>query len=279
MSIIYPGMKSGASGVQPGTPTALLRSLGTPTTNLFQPIRRNSTTGSNLSLSAVITSGSTLQASTLLALNTTEERVVGDRSGVVYADVGCQTDPLQPAKAEGSERPAVESPDHKAGANRNRGGSDGASAAGLSRDVQRPQASRNVALVHQRSRSNEMDYSSAGITAGKSITTDFQSPPGSYKNMRAFRPVSTGSTGTGSMFFSDSLPSVSTRGQTISRTESSDSTRTLTPSPDVSARGSSGPVARVSSEGRPVSSSFWSREFATMSDYFASDTNIEVTDC
>jgi hypothetical protein len=58
----------------------------------------------------------------------------------------------------------------------------------------------------------------------------------------------------------------------------SDSSRTLTPSPDAPPR-TTDPITRVSSEGRPAFSSHWSREFATMSDYFTSDSNMEATDC
>lgn len=281
MSIMFPGMKPGACGVQAGTPTALLRSLGAPTANFFQPIQSNSTTGSNLSLSTANNSSSTLPVATPLALNIPEERSVGcGNVGMIYADVGCQTDPWIPSDAGTLEKIEIESSNCGAANDRIadtscQGGDVAASDGENSKQHKTP---ANAALAHQRSRSNEIDYSSARFAAGRANTVCFKSPPGSYGNMRAFRPVSAGSTDvTSSTFFSDSLPSVTGRSQTSSKDGASDSSRTLTPSPNASVEKNQYPVTRVSSEGRPASSSYWSREFATMSDYFTSDT--EVTDC
>lgn len=276
---MYPGMKPGAGSVQAGTPTALLRSLGAPTTNLFQPIRNNSITGSNQSLSAANTSSSTLQVTTPLALNIPEERTVGYGGvGVVYADVGCQTDALTPGSD--ARGPEIESSSHSVGDGRitdtaPQGSSDATSSLGLSQEVEQPNPSSNTVLAHQRSRSNEIDYSSV---TGRPIIASFQSPPGSYGNVKAFRPVSAGSTNTSSALFSDSLPSATAESQASSSGGTSDSSRTLIPCLDASV-GRSCPVSRVSSEGRPASSSYWSREFAAMSDYFASDSNSEVANC
>ena len=266
--------------MQAGTPTALLRSLGAPTANFFQPIQSNSTTGSNLSLSTANNSSSTLPVATPLALDIPEERSLGHNVSMSFADVGCQTDPWIPSNAGTLEKTEIESSNYGAANDRIadtscQGGDVAASDRENSKQHKTP---ANAALAHQRSRSNEIDYSSARFAAGRANTVCFKSPPGSYGNMRAFRPVSACSTdATSSTFFSDSLPSVTGRSQTSSKDETSDSSRTLTPSPNASVEKNQYPVSRVSSEGRPASSSYWSREFATVSLYFTSDT--EVTDC
>lgn len=281
MSIMFPGMKPGACGVQAGTPTALLRSLGAPTANFFQPIHSNSTTGSNLSLSAANTSSSTLPVATPLALNIPEERDVRyGNVGMIYADVGCQTDPWITTDDRALEKIEIESSNYDAAKDRIADtscvGGDVAATDGENSKQRKTPA--NAALAHQRSRSNEIDYSSARFAAGRANSACFKSPPGSYGNMRAFRPISSGSTdAASSTFFSDSLPSVTGGSQTSTKDEMSDTSRTLTPSPNASVEKNQYPVSRVSSEGRPASSAYWSREFATMSDCFASD--VEVTDC
>lgn len=281
MSIMFPGMKPGACGVQAGTPTALLRSLGAPTANFFQPIQSNSsTTGSNLSLSTANNSNSTLPVATPLALNIPEERSVGcGNVGMIYADVGCQTDPWIPSDAGALEKIEIESCNYGAANDRIVDAScQGGIVAASDGENSKQHKIVNAALAHQRSRSNEIDYSSARFAAGRANTASFKSPPGSYGNMRAFRPVSAGSTdAASSTFFFDSLPSVTGGSQSSSKDGTSDSSRTLTPSPNASMEKNQYPVSRVSSEGRPASSSYWSREFATVSDYFTSDA--EVTDC
>lgn len=264
MSIMFPGMKPGACSVQASTPTALLRSLGTSTANYFQPIQNNSTTGSNLSLSAANTSNSTLPP------NIPEERSVG--SSINYADVGCQTDTCVPI-----DNTALESSNCSDRTFDTACHSGSLAASNEEDGKQRPETF--ATLAHQRSRSNEIDYSSARVAAGRPTTACCKSPPGSCGSMRAFRPVSAGSTDTSSAFFSDSLPSVKTSSQSSSKDRTSDTSRTLTPSPNASVGKNQCPVSRVSSEGRSASSSYWSREFATVSDYFTSDSNIEATDC
>lgn len=267
MSIMFPGMKPAASSVQAGTPTAVIRNLGGLSTNLFQPIRRNSASGSNLSLSAMV--NSTLPASTSFSLQVPEGRVGGDRTGVERADVGCQTDPLGAESTD--EHKETERSLLGNGMPMARSSSDGSEL-----EIRRPKAQWSGSLVHQRSRSNEIDYSSAGVSGSRPNTTTFQSVPGSCGNVRAFRPVSIGSTQTGCSALSDPLPSTSNESRVSSKTVLNDSARTLTPSPGTENSGH--PITRVASEGH--STSYWSREFATMSDYFgASDNHIEVTDC
>ena len=255
MNIMYPGLKPGACGVQAGTPTALLRSLGAPSGNLFQPIRSNSI--SNLSLSAVNAGG--LQLAAPLALNIPEDRVVGcHRVNTTYADVGCQTEPcgnVEEVERNSSIRCVV------AGRTTSTASGSTSSGLGLDEDITTQSLFTNMGLAHQRSRSNEIDYSSARIPA-----TTTTGSPGSYVNLRAFRPVS-----------ADSFPTAMPGGKDPgSKNGTSDSSRTLTPNSEVDTLRTKGHIARVSSEGQPASSIHWSREFATASDYFASD---EVTDC
>ena len=273
MSIMFPGLKPGAGVGQAGTPTAMLRSLGAPTNNLFQPIRSNGATGSNLSLSGGnMSSPATLQISTPLALNIPEERaaISAGRMGVVYADVGCQTDPFTPSDTEGLSQ--VDDCIHYTDDITAQTACEINSATAdleLRAEAQQLKLSSNAVLAHQRSRSNEIDYSSARNAADGSINSQVSSG-------RAFRPVSSSSGNRSSTLFSDSL---TTGGQpSSSRNGTSDSSRTLTPSSDTSP-GRNDPIMRVSSEGRPALPSHWNREFATMSDYFTSDSNIEATDC
>ena len=270
MSIMFPGMKPAPSSVQAGTPTAIIRNLSGLSTNLFQPIRRNSTSGSNLSLSA--TANPTLQASTSFSLQVPGGRAGGDRSGVERADIACQTDPMGVENTE--QHKETERSSLGSGVPVARSSSDGAEL-GLSK-IRRPKAQWSASLVHQRSRSNEIDYSSSGVSGSRPNSTTFQSVPGSCGNVRAFRPVSVGSTQTGCSALSDPFPSASTESRVSSKTLLNDSGRTLTPSPRTEDNGY--PITRVASDGH--STSYWSREFATMSDYFGGgDNHIEVTDC
>lgn len=270
MSIMFPGMKPAASSVQAGTPTAVMRNLGGLSTNLFQPIRRNSTSGSNLSLSAMV--NSTLQASTSFSLQVPEGRVRGDRPGVERADVASQTDPMGPESMD--QRKETKRSSVGSGVPVTRSSSDSAEL--RLGEIRRPKAQWSTSLIHQRSRSNEIDYSSSGVSGSRPNSTTFQSVPGSCGNVRAFRPVSVGSTQTGCSALSDPLPSASPESQVSSKTVLNDSGRTLTPSPGTEDNGH--PITRVASDGH--STSYWSREFATMSDYFGGgDNHIEVTDC
>ena len=264
MSIMFPGMKPVSSAMQAGTPTALLWSLGTPAANLFQPIRRNSASGSNLSLSAVASS-STLQANTP---HIPEERL--GYSGATSADVGCQTDEVLLDNQKENENKSCELRPDADRSSKDAINGDSMSSAVPSQQIQRPKAQRKASLAHQRSRSVEMDYSSASVDAGKST---FQSPPGSYSNMKAFRPVSAGSKIAPSPFPSHTLPSTTSATSRLGMSGSS-----KLPSPSASASQSSQSMARVSSDGHPIL--YWNQEFAPMPDCFvSSDTHIEVTDC
>lgn len=278
MSIMYPGFKPGASAVQAGTPTALLRSLGAPSNNLFQPIRRNSTTGSNLSLSAVNATSTTTSYGPL-ALNIPEERTVSGPVGGSgdSGKLSSQKSTLQPIDSDRKSEKAI---------------SDAVAATVIVEDssitdesklnqekkeiAQMKHFSDPLILAHQRSRSNEIDYTSEMIAASsKPRRASFQTLPGSYGNLRAFRPVSASST-------SSDTPSENKDSTSVRNTTSEHTSRILTP--DCTSPSGSGLIARVSSEGDPVvpspsASHHWSREFASLSDYFANDNNIELTDC
>ena len=218
---------------------------------------------------------------TPLALNIVEETVVGShRMGVPCADVGCQTDAYPPSDTnaeQSGENPVQHERDSRTTDTVCQSCDDEMYSSGKSEECAQLKLSSSAVLAHQRSRSNEIDYM---VAAGRPVTASFQSPPGSYSNLRAFRPVSTASTYPGSAFSSDSFSTAMTADSKdySSRNGISDSCRTLTPSSDKAVQ-QSNPVKRVSSGGPTVSSSHWSREFATMSDYFTSDSNIEGTDC
>ena len=275
MSIMYPGLKLGVSPAQAGTPTALLRSLGPPH-NLFQPIRRNSTTGSNLSLSAVAGALTTISAvtaiptATPLALNIPEDSTVGERS----SHVGRNLQPPSKETVRDLENDSNSASDKRTvdSATNNRPTSIG----GLRNHSSEQEdavklSSGEFGLAHQRSRSNEIDYISRTLKSG-AANASFQSPPGSHGNLRAFRPVSSGSTNTNSAFFSDTfsymMPEGEERWSGGNNLTASQSSRTFTPDLDGALGKSSGFIVRVSSEGRPSSSH----------DYPDSETRVEVTD-
>jgi hypothetical protein len=212
---------------------------------------------------------------TPLALNIPEDRAVRSSTGVRLVDVGCQTRAVDSASQE--EEIATEN-------SQGRTNSSGVRISVPSADLEEEQregdegiklASAAIGLAHQRSRSNEIDYSSATIAArGRLSAASLQSPPGSRGNLRAFRPVSAGSAGstnTGSAFFSDSFSYTtfeSGDGSSVKILTASDSSTTLTPGAVDSRRKSDGVIARASSEGRPTSQ--WSRESSTLPDNFTS---------
>ena len=258
MSIMYPGLKVGMSPAQAGTPTALLRSLGPPPNNVFQPIQRNSASGSNLSLSAIAasvlttnTAPATLQASTPLALNIPEDRVMHSQFSASEPAVN-DSQPLGPTSEatigdtedESSDKRSADSPpeDHPVSMKVSQLKDE-------QMEGERVTTSGAFALAHQRSRSNEIDYISGAPRNGVGQV----SPPGSHRNLRAFRPVSAGSTSnTNSAFFSDSFSYVLPTSEDGSRKNLNESNRTLTPDLESALGKSSGFIVRVSSEGHPA---------------------------
>ena len=309
MSIMYPGFKPGASAVQAGTPTALLRSLGGMSNNLFQPIRRNSTTGSNLSLSAA---NSTAATSTLpLALNIPEDRSTetgggtcvsgGDSSsgGDDGVDIVYREGRLESSGAGNANDDAVTDDRTVTAADSSASGDINASSdLGLEQESEEVKQFSNSSsfLAHQRSHSNEIDYTSAmTATSGSNHRrSSFQTLPSSHSNLTAFRPVSAGSTATGTAstlsdpLSSDEVGKSRDSGGDKNSTTEEHSNETLTLTPDQTSpppKKSDAIITRVSSEGRPAAAvaspstphhHHWSREFATLSDYFATDSNTEV---
>ena len=266
MSIMYPGLKHGVGTTQAGTPTILLRSLGPPPpSNLFKPIRRNSTTGSNLSLSTAAQ-----QVATLPALNVHQDRTDdggGDRDS--DEDAGTLRQPQPIAKNSIVEHSETE----------NEKGSicdDGLTnnAAGLQTgDTDAPEcrvrqhrlekvkltSGATAGLAHQRTRSNEIDYISRAVVPARigQSRASLPSPPGAgFGNSRAFRPVSAeGSAHMDSTSFSASFS------YTLLQSHDGSGGKNLTGSESSAVHLDSfqvktgGHIARVSSEGAPLSSS------------------------
>ena len=274
MSIMFPGMKQ-----QAATPIPIKHSIGGLSTNLFQPIRRNSTTSSNLSISAA--ANATLQPSTSFTVQTPQGRVDGEGKGVgdkwreveqadmEHSDVGVQTS-LNVGKDTTEENiPETKSSAASVGFPVTRSSSDGSEL-----KVKKPKARWNATLVHQRSRSNEIDYS---LSENRPNSASIQTSPDSCSNVRAFRPVSVCSAQTGCSVLSNPLTSTSAESRDSgSNSNSSSTSRTFTPV--LQTEDNSQQTGTVSSD----SISYWSREFATMSDYFGandSDSRNEVTDC
>lgn len=236
---MFPGLKqNGGGSSHPGTPIntpATSRSNGA-SNSLFQPIPRSTST-SGLSGSSLLPHSSTSQL-----LHVPES---AHAPGLVlheaqHKDAACQTDETKPDSSErhsGAAAPVARRVESEGEVDQTRKNSEG---------------------THHRTRSNEIDYSSIGVS--KRGPTAFRSPPGT---MRGFRPVSVDSAHSS---LSSQLSSSSSRPTSAISTSSE---VTVTP-----------PSSRPLSSGSGGSHSplHWSKEFDSLfSDYF--NSNDKVTDC
>jgi hypothetical protein len=259
MSIMYPGLKPPTQAAS--TPTALLRNLGPPppNNNVFQPIRRNSATGSNLSLSTAA-----VQVATPPVLNLHEDRSEnGDRAGGEDAGVLRQPQPIAEntiaESAENENEGRSMSNDRLSNLGLEAGNTDdpGCQSQPRQHRLEKVKPTSGAAsLAHQRTRSNEIDYISRTVPArsGPSCAS-LPSPPGTgFGNSRAFRPVSAGgSTNMDSTSFSEAFSYMllqSCDGSSGRNLTGSESSRVLLESSRVK---TSEHIARVSSEGQPMS--------------------------
>ena len=182
MSIMFPGMKQ--HGSQPGTPvngTPLLASRGG--SNVFQPIvfhRSVSTADSSQSLY----NSATAVTSPAVVLHTAEDT---ERQAHIQ-DTGSQVEEVGKGSSATSSDAVVETPTAE-GADATEG-AEVKDKAGSSESLQDLQSES----LHQRSRSNEIDYGTSGLV--KNSSTAFRSPPGSMSkaSRTGFRPVSVDST-------------------------------------------------------------------------------------
>lgn len=256
MSIMYPGLKAGACAPQAGTPTALLRSLGPPANNLFQPIRRNSASGSNLSLSAIANTGSNVtpiqQRSIPLALNIPEERALS-RDDPEHGEI-MQSSEIEIYETLEEDSDLTNVDNHRSTVlTDGHGGADALDALEKPRLEKVKMSAGLAGLAHQRTRSNEIDYiSESGVAKNGASRSSLPSPLGTVGNPRAFRPVSAGSTNTDSVSFSDTFSYALLQSQ-----EDGSSGKTLGVSDSNRVLGStqrkgSGSIERISSEGQPV---------------------------
>ena len=261
MSIMYPGLKPGVCPAQAGTPTALLRSLGPPPNNLFQPIRRNSATGSNLSLSTTAMQVATTPVLDIPKDGTDAGNTDAENTGILAAILPQPIGKKTIVEETGSENESCLVHDDRTmiqGAGTDTPGSLQHSEAREHRLERVKLSSSTAGLAHQRTRSNEIDYISraAPPAASGPSRASLPSPPGRFGNSRAFRPVSAcGSTTMDSTSFSDSFSYMllqSQDGSSGKNLTASESSRVLL---DNSQAKTCGPIARVSSEGQPTSSS------------------------
>ncbi|CAI8028013.1 BTB/POZ domain-containing protein KCTD3 [Geodia barretti] len=255
MSIMYPGLKPPTQAAS--TPTALLRNLGPlPPNNLFQPIRRNSATGSNLSLSTAA-----VQVATPPVLNLHEDRSEnGDRAGGEDDGVLRQPQPIaEYTIAESAENQRSASDDRLSNSGVEAGNTDdpGCQSQPRQHRLEKVKPTSGAAgLAHQRTRSNEIDYISGTVPARSGPSrASLPSPPGTgFGISRAFRPVSAGgSTNMDSTSFSEAFSYMllqSRDGSSGRNLTGSESSRLLLESSRVK---TSEHIARVSSEGQPMS--------------------------
>ena len=250
MSIVFPGFRpNGGRMSHPGTPIntpSIGRSANNGSTissiaaNVFQPIHV-----SNSSLSV----GSSIAQNPSVVVQVPEDAHVVETSS---EDTSFQMH-LDWNKETGNSEPSV-------------GGSEG------SHSLPRPQKKSPAHhqdggdTIHQRSRSNEIDYSAIGPSS-RGSSSAFKSPPG---NARKFRPVSVESTHT-SLYSGLSDSSSFGSRPTSSIPNSTSSEVTVTPS-------NSRPPSRVSSDGRsppPMTPPMMKDSDPTS---FADD-HVKVTEC
>lgn len=266
MSIMFPGMKQHASS-QPGTPvnngTPLLVTRGA--TNVFQPIvfhRSVSTADSNQSLYSPVVS----VASPTVVLHTAEDTERQARRGDASSQVEVGNGNSVSSSDAVVETPATDGMVDTAEI------AEGKEEAGSSKSLQDSQSEG----LHQRSRSNEIDYGTSGEIQNSS--TAFRSPPGSISkaSRTGFRPVSV-----------DSIHSSLGAGLSDWTLYSSRPPSGVPNSPEpvelasVKAGGGNSPPSSRSSghstEGR--SPPAWSKESkSSILEYF-DDDNDEMTDC
>ena len=244
MSIVFPGLK--AHNSHPGTPINTPAIGRSSSTNLFQPIHSST---SNPSLNSV---SNVLIQSPLLAVPIPENATC--RLGPILPKIHCQ---------DASSQTDLESQQTDSEAQ----------VAGSSSRQQSPEQDEEESPlcaksgnIHQRSRSNEIDYSSSGLASRVGLTA-FRSPPGSVK---AFRPVSIDSAHS-SVCSGLSDPSALSSRPSSGMSMSSEVTVVPTDSHQPS---QASPEAGHSPHP-------WTKELdASIFDYFDSnDSHIQVTDC
>ena len=262
MSIMYPGLRQppGRHSL-PGTPCSIGRLIGSggganALGNLFQPIRSSQSSNSLNSSSAV--NPVSLQPP-LTVFSVEEEEEVVPSTQVPQGEEGMEHQE-QRAGDKNEQSPSELDSQEEATAAVNE-------AASVSEDAPALKASTNSSSsIHQRSRSNEIDYTSVGSTSRglskrpKSVSA-FQSPPGTVRGLPPSADSAHGS------LFPESLAS-----STLSSSH-----------PDSALAGDTETKARETQK-RQVSGNsppYWSREFdIALSDYFSSnEEHLQVTDC
>ena len=263
MSIMYPGLRQppGRHSL-PGTPCSIGRLIGSggganALGNLFQPIR-SSQSSNSLNSSSAVNPVSLQPPLTVFSVEEEEEvvpstQVQGEEEGMEHEEqrAGDKKE-LSPSELDSQEEATA--PVNEV--------------ASVSEDAPALKASTNSSSsIHQRSRSNEIDYTSVGSTSRgglskrpKSVSA-FQSPPGTVRGLPPSADSAHGS------LFPESLAS-----STLSSSH-----------PDSALAGDTETKARETQK-RQVSGNsppYWSREFdIALSDYFSSnEEHLQVTDC
>ena len=294
MSIVFPGVRPSVPGpTTPANTPSVVRNLGR-SNNLFQPICR-STSGTGLSTSSLsLNVPSAQQPNTTLIVPTVVERSA-EPGAKLCKDVSVQTEYKVKDREEKvlSATPPLETTSPSVYKTDTTGDSVCQSAsstrvnntATATHDEDALCSARVAAVesrepLHQRSRSNEIDY---GLKRSTSVMMTFRSPPGT---IRGFRPVSSDSpTHTpaardlplpkSSSSFSSASSSSSSSSSSVQPGCERESNKTNSVSED-----SSRPASRVSTE--RISPPPWLKEFdSTLFEYFSSgdDSEYTVTSC
>lgn len=245
MSIVFPGLRlNGGRASHPGTPINT-PSIGRSTNNasatssiaanVFQPIHV-----SNSSLSV----GSSIAQSPSVVVQVPEDEHVVEPSSEdttfqVHLEWNQETDNSESIVGGGEGSHSLPRPQKKGPAHHQDGDT-----------------------LHQRSRSNEIDYSAIGPSS-RGSSSAFKSPPG---NARKFRPVSVESTHTSLYSGLSDSPAFGSR-PTSAIPNSSSSEVTVTPS-------GSRPPSRVSSDGRSPPPMMKDSDPTSLA-----DDHVKVTEC